>query len=271
MISIITAVHNQLAMNKIFYKSIRDYTHYPFELIIIDNTSTDGSAEFFESVGATVIRTNANYSYPYCQNLGIEAAKQEWLAFLNNDIIVSPAWDRHIIESMVLNELEIATACGLEGLENWTATKKLRRKWNKIRLLLSVTGNFEFSLKLVHKLMYHNWIEFTRRRYENFRHEVKLGFVGNTVMINRKAIDKVGLWDERIQAGDYDLFLRTMERHQQKGDIKPIHVCLDSYVHHYIKLTRKDKPPVFTDVNNLISLHEKWGGKSKKYLSLLND
>jgi glycosyltransferase involved in cell wall biosynthesis len=270
-ISIITAIHNQLAMNKIFYKSIRDYTHYPFELIIIDNASTDGSAEFFESVGATVVRTNANYSYPYCQNRGMEMAKYDWLAFLNNDIIVSPSWDRHIIESMVLNGLEIATACGLERIEYSTATKKLRRKWENIRLILSTAGHSEFILKLAHKLMYGDWEKFTRHRYENFQHEVKLGMIGNTVMLNRKAITKVGFWDEHIQDADYDLFLRAMERHQDKGDIRPIHVCLDSYVHHYMYLTREDQPPVYTDINNLIPLHEKWGVKSKRYLSLFNE
>jgi glycosyltransferase involved in cell wall biosynthesis len=271
MISIITSIHNQLAMNRLFYQSIREFTHFPFELIIIDNASTDGSSEFFESVGATVIKTNANYSYPYCQNRGLKAAKNEWLAFLDNDIIVSPAWDRHIIESMVLNELEIATACGLEGLENSTATKKLRNKWEKLRSLLSLTGNFEYALKLTHTLMYKDWVEFCRRRYEDFQHEIKIGFVGNAVMINKMALQKIGLWDERIQAGDYDLFLRTMERHQQKGDIKPVHVCLDTYVHHFIKLPRKDNPPVFTDENNLISLHEKWGAKTKKYLSVFEE
>src|SRR5947208_13580 len=72
MISIITAVYNQLAVNRLFVENLRRYTHHPYELIIIDNGSTDGSAEFFEQQGATVIRNGANYSYPHCQNQGIK-------------------------------------------------------------------------------------------------------------------------------------------------------------------------------------------------------
>ena len=41
MISIITAVHNQLAMNKLFVESLHKYSTMPFELIIIDNASSD--------------------------------------------------------------------------------------------------------------------------------------------------------------------------------------------------------------------------------------
>lgn len=271
MISIITAIHNQLAMNKIFYKSVCDYTHYPFELIIIDNASNDGSAEFFESVGAKVVRNHANYSYPFCQNQGIAQSRYEWLAFLNNDIILSPDWDKRMIDNMTHNELEVATACGLERLENRKAGKKLRRRWNKIKFLLILLGNSEFSLKLVHKLMYPNWVKFTERRYQQYAKTIKIGFVGHTVLLKRAALNKIGFWDERVQAADFDLFLRTMERYQHYGDIKPIHVCLDSFVHHYIKLTNKSKPPIFVDSKNLISLQEKWGDESKNHISLLND
>jgi glycosyltransferase involved in cell wall biosynthesis len=61
MISIITAVHNQLAMNKLFMQSLRKYSAMDFELIIIDNASTDGSADFFEAAGAKVIRNDQTF------------------------------------------------------------------------------------------------------------------------------------------------------------------------------------------------------------------
>ena len=53
MISIITAIHNGLAINKFYEASLKKYTVNPFELIIIDNVSTDGSTEFFEKSGYT--------------------------------------------------------------------------------------------------------------------------------------------------------------------------------------------------------------------------
>src|SRR5580704_1210526 len=100
MISIITAIHNQLAMNKLFYAALKKYTRHKFELIIIDNHSTDGSAEFFDSKRARIIHNDHNYSYPYCQNQGIDSAKYEYLAFLNNDIVVAPRWDQRLIETL---------------------------------------------------------------------------------------------------------------------------------------------------------------------------
>jgi glycosyltransferase involved in cell wall biosynthesis len=55
-LSIITAVHNQLPMNQIYWENLRKNTKNSFELIVIDNASTDASADFFESVGVRVIR-----------------------------------------------------------------------------------------------------------------------------------------------------------------------------------------------------------------------
>ena len=56
MISIITAIRNQLPMNQIFYENLLCYTHGPFELIIIDNQSKAPLAatpDMFEPVADT--------------------------------------------------------------------------------------------------------------------------------------------------------------------------------------------------------------------------
>ena len=56
MLSIIVAVHNQLGHNRLFLEGIRRYSTGPYEVIVVDNHSTDGSAEFFEANGCQVIR-----------------------------------------------------------------------------------------------------------------------------------------------------------------------------------------------------------------------
>ena len=48
MISIVTSVHNQLHMNKLFFETLQKNSALPFQLIVIDNNSTDGSKEFFK-------------------------------------------------------------------------------------------------------------------------------------------------------------------------------------------------------------------------------
>ncbi len=45
-LSIITAVYNQLPMNQIYWENLVKNTKNSFELIVIDNASTDASADF---------------------------------------------------------------------------------------------------------------------------------------------------------------------------------------------------------------------------------
>ena len=73
MISIITSIHNQYAMNRLYFEYLEKYTVHPFELIIIDNASTDESPAFFRNKGVKLITNDGNYSYPHCQNQGIAA------------------------------------------------------------------------------------------------------------------------------------------------------------------------------------------------------
>ncbi|TDO98773.1 glycosyltransferase family 2 protein [Marinomonas balearica] len=267
MISIITAIHNQIDMNKIFFEYLKKNTKNEFELIIIDNKSTDKSADFFEKNNAKVIRNDANYSYPYSQNQGISASSGEYLFFLNNDIVVGKDWDEVLIQSMEKNELEVVTSCGVEKVETETQTKKLKRRWKRIKNILSLFGTHEKNLRRMHKIMYKNWDHFISERKTNFKGKVIEGFVGNTVVIKKTALDKIGLWDERIQGGDFDLSMRVKKRSIEVGDIKPIHIALDAFNHHYIRLTIKTKFPPFKDKENLISLEEKWGEENiAKYL-----
>lgn len=264
MISIISAIHNGLPMNKIFWEYLKKHTVYPFELIIIDNSSNDGSREFFKSVGAIVIENQQNYSYPVCQNQGIAAAKYNIFVFINNDIIVSPHWDKRMLDAADAAGLDIITPVGIEMLENEKATKAIKRKWLRIKNPLSLFGFSRFNLKLMHRLMYCNWERFANSRFEHFGHAVKEGFVGNTVMMRRQAIGKIGLWDERIQGADFDLYIRSKKRSIEKGDIKPVHMALGVFIHHYIRLTLKSTHVPFADQDKIISNEEKWGKDTMK-------
>lgn len=265
MISIITAIHNQLDMNKLFLENIKRYTHFKFELIVIDNNSSDGSAEFFEQQGAILIRNTANYSYPVCQNQGIKAASYSNYAFLNNDIIVSPQWDKRLLESMQKNGLDVITVCGIERVETIAATRKLGRKWKLIKnIICKIAGVNLASLKLMHTLMYSNWERFNTKRETQFKNKIIEGFVGNSVVFTKTAIDKIGLWDEQIQEADFDLYIRTKKRALEIGDIKPCHIALNVFHHHYIRITAKAKPPQFADVNNMIPLTQKWSNAERK-------
>ncbi len=260
-ITIITAVHNGLAYNKLFYEALEKYTFNSFELIIIDNASTDGSREYFESQKHTVvIKNEVNYSYPYCQNQGIAIAKADYLFFLNNDLIVSSAWDKKLISISQLHGLDIISAAGIENVGNRKDTQQLDRKWKRVKNPLSVFGFGRTNLLLMLKLMYGNWDRFCEKKYQKHGTRVVEGIVGNNVMMSRKALSALQGWDERIQAADWDIFITSKKRSKEVGDIKPCHIALGVFIHHFVRMTVKYavKPQPFADKHRLIDLHEKW-------------
>ena len=259
MISIITAIHNQLPMNRLFYEKLVRYTRNKFELIIIDNASDDGSREFFESKGAVVIRNDANYAYAHCQNQGIAVAKFNILAFFNNDIIVSDGWDEKVFAIMNNKGFDIVTCAANDRMESLHVTGMMHKRWMRSRNpLLFFFGQRLFSLRLMHRFMYGNWDHFTKERFNQFGDRSSDGISGSNVIMTRSSLDKIGLWDETIQGADFDIFLRTKKRQLEKGDIKPIQVLLGVYFHHYSRMTVRSKPRSFENQHKLINLLDKW-------------
>ncbi|MGN6400085.1 MAG: glycosyltransferase family 2 protein [Flavisolibacter sp.] len=260
LLSIIAAIHNGLAFNQLFYESLSKYTVHPFELIIIDNASTDGSREYFESVNARVIHNEVNYSYPYCQNQGIAIAKGEYLFFLNNDLILSPKWDEILIEVSKRHQVDVLSASGIENLGNKKDTQNIDRKWKRTKNPLMVLGFGKRNLAFMHKMMYGNWEKFCAKKFEEHHWDIVEGIVGNNVMMTKRGLDILGLWDERIQSADFDLFMRTKKRAMDVGDIKPCQIALGAFIHHFSRMTSKYavKPEPFADQHKMIALHEKW-------------
>jgi GT2 family glycosyltransferase/glycosyltransferase involved in cell wall biosynthesis len=101
--SIIVVTYNNLDYNKLCLNSIYEKTHYPdFEVIVVDNNSTDGTREFliqFERThpGLRVILNDHNVGFAAANNQGIDIATGDYIVFLNNDTIVTPGWLSRLI------------------------------------------------------------------------------------------------------------------------------------------------------------------------------
>jgi hypothetical protein len=74
------------------FESLAAQTHRFDEIIVVDNGSTDDSAELAERAGAKVLRLGQNMGFAAAVNRGIAAADTDWVAILNNDVTFEPDW-----------------------------------------------------------------------------------------------------------------------------------------------------------------------------------
>ena len=71
------------------HRALRHYTRPPWELIVIDNGSTDGTAAYLSgvqdaaAVPVTVISNRENRGFPAAINQGLQQARGEYLVLLN--------------------------------------------------------------------------------------------------------------------------------------------------------------------------------------------
>jgi GT2 family glycosyltransferase/Tfp pilus assembly protein PilF len=75
------------------------HTRRPFDLVLVDNGSTDGTAEYIRELTArpgpervTVVTNAQNLGYPAGVNRGLKEAAGEYVVLLNNDTVVSAGW-----------------------------------------------------------------------------------------------------------------------------------------------------------------------------------
>lgn len=100
LVSVVIANYNGKHLLKTCLDSVFNQTYKNYEVILVDNGSTDGSVEFikenYPSIKLFVNSKNLGYAVGY--NMGIEEAKGKYIATLNNDIKIEPDWMENLIE-----------------------------------------------------------------------------------------------------------------------------------------------------------------------------
>jgi GT2 family glycosyltransferase len=96
-VSIVVVTRDNLAFLRLCLESVLAGTERPFELIVVDNTSSDGTLEYLDRLAernpdVRLIHNDSNRGFAAGCNQGTAVARGEVLVLLNDDAAVSQRW-----------------------------------------------------------------------------------------------------------------------------------------------------------------------------------
>ncbi|MDQ0214455.1 GT2 family glycosyltransferase [Oikeobacillus pervagus] len=207
--SIIIITRNGLSFTKECITSIFQHTKENFELVLIDNGSTDGTLEFLQTVPrARIISNKENKGFPGGCNQGLRIARGENIVLLNNDTVVTKDWLKRLIWS-----LNNHYSCGIIGPRS--------------NFILPHQSIPQLSYKTMDQM--HEFANEWSQKNEMKSYEVD-NLSGVCMIFKRDLIDKIGGLDERFSPGYYedtDFCIRALIYGTR------LLVANDVFIHHY--------------------------------------
>lgn len=126
-VTVVVPTRNNTRTIEACLRSVRDQTYPSVELIVVDNHSTDDTAEIAARIADRVIVAGPERSAQ--RNTGIEAASGEWVLWLDSDMLLPP---RTLDVAMETAQRTGATGVALPertiGDGFWTACRALERE-----------------------------------------------------------------------------------------------------------------------------------------------
>lgn len=102
--SIIIPTYNGLPLLRACVEHIRAYTDMPYEIIVVDNGSRDGTREYCIRERLLLVSLPDNMGFPVACNHGLRLAAGDQVLLLNNDVLVSPRWLALLYEALYSRE-----------------------------------------------------------------------------------------------------------------------------------------------------------------------
>lgn len=217
LVSIVLLGYNQLFFTRLCIESLLAHTDEPFELILIDNGSTDGTGAYFKQLEAQDDRIRAvlnpkNLGFAGGCNQGIALARGEYVLFLNNDTLVPQGWlgrlRAHLEQKPVVGAVGAVSNC-VSGPQQLERVPFVNHPSAQAEI-------YAFADDLSRRM--------AGRGFELAR------LVGFCLMVRRSVLDKIGGFDPRFGIGNFeddDLCLRIRTAGYQTW------VAQDVYIHHF--------------------------------------
>lgn len=193
-ISVILSIYNHHIYIKECIQSILDQSYNDWELIIIDDGSTDNSYEELKKFEQTdnrikIIRNKRNQGLPKCLNYGISISKGEFIIRVDADDICLENRFETLIKNITKGENSNIDVLGSNAY--------FVNKQNKIIGQSSMPLNFKDFKKEIYK---------------------RNPFIHSSVLIRKSFLLKNSLYDKNfVKAQDYDLWLRGFKFNNYKN------------------------------------------------------
>lgn len=191
-ISVIIPTYNRKELLFLAIKSVLDQTFKDFEIIVVDDDSSDGTMETikkFNDGRLLYIRHDKNIGVSAARNTGIRASKGSLIAFLDDD------------DEYLPNKLELQ----IEMLD----------KNPEISLVYVGLFYMDETGKYINHYIPKNKI---------WRGMIQHDPIGATPLVRKKCFDEVGLFDEDLPtSNDKDMWLRISDRYTFAFIKKPLY------------------------------------------------
>ena len=219
-VSIIIPNWNRRDMLRACLKSLTNLTYPNYEIIVVDEASTDGSPEMvkIEFPDVKIITRGKNrrrLGFAGACNVGIKSAKGEMIALFNNDAVADPSWLTELVKTISFSS-DIGTVGGV--ILHWEPNQIIWSAGEKIDL---ITGE--------------SWRVAYGKRMDELGNVGDVDYIcGCAPLIRREVIKKIGLLDEDyfMYREDVDWNLRA-KRAGYKCKVSP-----SSIVWHKVPLNR---------------------------------
>lgn len=211
-------------LEQCLYSVLKSKTTFDFEIIVVDNNSTDGSIEYLKPKFPQInfITNKTNIGFGKACNEGFEASKGEYILFLNPDTIVAEDSFQKCIEFF-----ETHSDCGALGVKMIDGAGKFLKESKRSfpSPLTSLYKLFGLSVLFPKSNVFSKYHLGYLDKEKN--HEVDV-LAGAFMMVKREVLDKVGSFDETffMYGEDVDLSYRI-----QKAGYKNYYFAATTIIH----------------------------------------